>query len=133
MTDNSIQRIVSVQVITSLVIAALSLMADILAAWSALLGGMSVAMPSLYMAVRLHFGSVSAGSALPQVALAQMLGAELGKLLLTGLMIGAVFIWVKPLSVGFFFFGLLATYGCGLAAALAQSIRTSKAGVTSGH
>ena len=133
MTDNSIQRIVSVQVITSLVIAALSLMANILAAWSALLGGLSVALPTLYMAVRLRFGSANASSALPQVAVAQMLSAELGKLLLTGLMIGAVFIWVKPLSVGFFFFGLLATYCCGLGAALAHSVRASKANLTSGN
>ena len=33
--------------------------------------------------------------------------AELGKLVLTGLLCAAVFIWVKPLAPGFFFLGMI--------------------------
>ncbi|MFN3237568.1 MAG: ATP synthase subunit I [Pseudomonadales bacterium] len=132
MTNISIQRIVSVQFFTSLVIAAVSLIVNTQAAISVLLGGMSVALPAAYMAWRLRTGSV-----VPELAMAQLLAAELGKLLITGLMIGAVFIWVESLLFGFFFFGLIATYGCGLVAALVQATRlqagiSSETSVTSG-
>lgn len=131
MTDFSIQRIVSVQLITSLVIAAAIISVNMMAAWSTLLGGLSVVVPSAFMALRLSLGQKRAEVALPEVALAQLISAELGKLLITGLMIGAVFVWAEP-KLGFFFFGLIATYSSGLVSALWLSIRSTRASVTSG-
>ena len=107
--DISIQRIVSVQFIAVFLISAVLVIVGLPAAGSAFLGGISIALPSAYMAWRLR-----RNSAVPTVALAQMLGAELGKWLMTGLIIGAVFVWVESLRVGFFFLGLIATYVCGL-------------------
>lgn len=107
--DISIQRIVSAQFIAAILISAVAVVIGLPAAGSALLGGLSIALPSVYMAWRLR-----RNSAVPSVALAQLLGAELGKWLLTGLIIGAVFVWVESLQAGFFFLGLIATYVCGL-------------------
>ena len=87
-------------------------------AGSTLLGGLSVALPSAYMAWRLR-----QLTAIPEVALAQMIRAEVGKWLMTGLIIGAVFLWVESLSVGFFFLGLVTTYGCGLVAILLPAVQ----------
>lgn len=116
MKDISIQRFVIVQVSTAFILAVAMTGIGWIAAISALLGGVSVALPSGFMAWRMQ-----KPSAVPSIALMHMLRAELGKWLLTGLIIGAVFVWVESLSVGFFFLGLVTTYIGGLVAFLLLS------------
>lgn len=113
--DISIRHIVIVQLVSAMVLAGITVSFGWPVASSTLLGGMSVAMPSAFMAWRLR------ESAIPEVALARMISAEIGKWMLTGLMVGAVFVWVESLRVGFFFLGLVTTYGCGLVAILLNS------------
>ena len=109
MKDISIQRFVIVQVSTAFILAVAMTGFGWIAAVSTLLGGVSVALPSGYMAWR-----IQKPSAQPAVALMRLLSAELGKWLLTGLMIGAVYVWVEPLNLGFFILGLVTTYIGGL-------------------
>lgn len=117
MIDISIQRIVLVLVVSALVIAGLTMSLSWPVASSTLLGGLSVALPSAFMAWRLR-----KLTAVPELALAQMISAEIGKWLMTGLIVGAVFLWVESLDVGFFFLGLVATYFCGLVAILLPAL-----------
>ncbi len=121
MIDISIQRIVLTQMALALVVAGATLGLGWLVAGSTLLGGLSVALPSAYMAWRLR-----KLTAIPEVALAQMVRAEVGKWLMTGVIIGAVFLWVESLSVGFFFLGLVATYVFGLVAILLPAFKVER-------
>ena len=85
-----------IQSLATLSLALLSLLAGPVAAYSSLL-------PSLLFAaiVLRKLGSDSAAF------LGAAVLAEFGKLVLTGLLCAAVFIWVKPLAAGFFFLGMI--------------------------
>lgn len=73
-----------------------------LAAMSALVGGMTAVVPNGFLAARLL--KPRAASALLRAA---WLG-EIGKLLLTALLFGAVFAWMRPISAPAVFAGFIA-------------------------
>ena len=84
-------------------LALLSYLAGPVAAYSSLFGSLAAYVPSLSFTlwVMRKMGGDSA------VFLRTAAVAEFGKLLLTGLLCAAVFIWVKPLAAGFFFLGMI--------------------------
>ena len=92
-----------IQALTALSLALLSLLAGPVAAYSSLFGSLSVLVPSLLFTVIVlrKLGGDSAAF------LGTAVLAEFGKLVLTGLLCAAVFIWVKPLAAGFFFLGMI--------------------------
>jgi len=92
-----------IQSLAALSLALLSLLAGPVAAYSALFGSLAALVPSLLFAVIVlrKLGGDSAAF------LGAALLAEFGKLVLTGLICAAVFIWVKPLAAGFFFLGMI--------------------------
>ena len=91
------------QSVTALSLALLSLLAGPVAAYSSLFGSLAAFLPSLLFAVLVmrKVGSDSADFLRTAVL------AELGKLVLIGLLCAAAFIWVKPLAPGFFFLGMI--------------------------
>jgi len=102
------------QSLTALVLASLSLLAGPVAAYSSLFGSLAAYVPGLLFAIVVtrKMGGDSA------VFLRTAAVAEFGKLALTGLLCGMIFIWVKPLAAGFFFLGMvgvLVANGVGLA------------------
>jgi ATP synthase protein I len=92
-----------IQSLTAVSLALLSLLAGPVAAYSSLFGSLAVLVPSLLFAVIVlrKLGGDSAAF------LGTAVLAEFGKLVLTGLLCAAVFIWVKPLAAGFFFLGMI--------------------------
>lgn len=92
-----------IQSLATLSLALLSLLAGPVAAYSSLFGSLAALVPSLLFAaiVLRKLGSDSAAF------LGAAVLAEFGKLVLTGLLCAAVFIWVKPLAAGFFFLGMI--------------------------
>lgn len=92
-----------IQLLAALTLAALSLLAGPVAAYSSLFGSLATLVPSLVFALivlrKLGGDSVA--------FLRTAMLAEFGKLALTGLLCAAVFIWVKPLAAGFFFLGMI--------------------------
>jgi ATP synthase protein I len=91
--------------ISGVVAAALWLRFGEVAAASALLGGATVVVPNAFLAARLLAPSVD------QSARAMMRSAwvgEIGKLLLTGLLFGVIFGFVRPLSPPAVFGGFIA-------------------------
>jgi len=92
-----------IQALAALTLALLSLLAGPVAGYSSLFGSLAALLPSLlFTAIVLRkLGSDSVAF------LGTAVLAEFGKLLLTGLLCAAVFIWVKPLAAGFFFLGMI--------------------------
>ncbi len=83
---------------------------DWVAAYSILLGGLTGAVPSAFMAWR--FGSREVAEV--GLAFSHLLRGEIGKLLLTAALFMACFGLVEPLLAGFYFAGLGATLICNL-------------------
>lgn len=73
--------------------------------YSALLGGLTAVVPNAFLALRLTVPRRNPGAA--ALVRAAYLG-ELGKVALTVLMFGAIFIGVKPLAAGALFTGFVA-------------------------
>ena len=92
-----------IQSLTALARAILSLLAGPVAAYSSLFGSLAAFVPGLLFAVIVlrKMGGDSASF------LGTAVLAEFGKLVLTGCLCAAVFIWVKPLAAGFFFLGMI--------------------------
>ncbi|MGK2925429.1 MAG: ATP synthase subunit I [Lysobacterales bacterium] len=92
-----------IQSLVAALLAVFSLLAGPVAAYSSLFGSLAAFLPSLGFTV-LVMRSMGGDSAafLRTAAL-----AEFGKLVLTGLLCAAVFIWVNPLAAGFFFLGMI--------------------------
>jgi len=92
-----------IQSLTALSLALLSLLVGPVAAYSSLFGSLAALVPSLLFTVVVlrRLGGDSAAF------LGTAVLAEFGKLVLTGLICAAVFIWVKPLAPGFFFLGMI--------------------------
>jgi F0F1-type ATP synthase assembly protein I len=104
------------QSLTALVLASLSLLVGPVAAYSSLFGSLAAYVPGLLFAIVVtrKMGGDSA------VFLRTAALAEFGKLVLTGVLCAAVFVWVEPLEAGFFFLGMvgvLVANGIGLALA----------------
>jgi len=98
-----------IQSLVSLALAALLLAVGPVAARSSLLGSLAVYLPGLMftvLTVRKLGGDTAAF--LRTAAL-----AEMGKLLLTGVLCAMVFIYVDPLAPGFFFLGMMVTLAVG--------------------
>jgi ATP synthase protein I len=92
-----------IQTLAALSLAMLSLLAGPVAAYSSLFGSLAAYLPSLGFSV-LVMRKIGSDSA---VFLRTAVLAEFGKLVMTGLLCAAVFIWVKPLAAGFFFLGMI--------------------------
>jgi ATP synthase protein I len=92
-----------IQSLATLSLALLSLLGGPVAAYSSLFGSLAVLVPSVLFTVIVlrKLGGDSAAF------LGTAVLAEFGKLVLTGLLCAAVFIWVKPLAAGFFFLGMI--------------------------
>ena len=103
-TANSqlVSRSLRIQSIVALILAGGLLLVGPVAAYSSMFGSLSAYLPALLfaMVVAPKFGSDSA------TFLRTAAVAEVAKIFLTGLLCAAVFIWVKPLSPGWFFAGM---------------------------
>lgn len=92
--DSLIRQIILVQVIASILVAALLLFWDWVAAYSALLGGLICVIPNSYLAIRISFtDGLSAAQ-----RTGRLIQGEAGKLIQTVLLFGLVFGWVRPLQ-----------------------------------
>jgi ATP synthase protein I len=87
---------------------------SLVAGGSALLGGMAAVVPNAFLAARLLAPRDESARALMRSA---WLG-EVGKLLLTAVMFGVIFAWVRPLSVPAVFAGFIGAQGMLLGALL---------------
>ena len=74
-------------------------------AWSALAGGLIAALANGFAAARIF---APYRSQEPGKLVGRFYGTELAKLILTGLLFAAAFLWIKPLSAGALFGGFLA-------------------------
>lgn len=99
-------RIIRAQLIATVLVTALCLLIDGVAAYSALLGGLTCVIPAAFMLKRLEHPGSEAGSA--TVALTM---AVAGKLVLTCTLFIAVFLLVKPLDARWFFGVLIGLHG----------------------
>ena len=97
-----VSRSLRIQSIVALTLAGGLLLVGPVAAYSSMFGSLSAYLPALLfaMVVAPKFGSDSA------TFLRAAAVAEVAKIILTGLLCAAVFIWVKPLSPGWFFAGM---------------------------
>jgi F0F1-type ATP synthase assembly protein I len=102
-TMQALGVVLRAQTLVALLLAAGLLLLGPVAAYSSLCGSLTVYLPGLLftLSVARKIGSDS-GRFLQTAAL-----AELGKLLLTGVLCALVFIWVKPLAPVWFFAGML--------------------------
>ena len=103
---NSIVTVLALQLVAGVVLAAVLWgVAGSVAGYSALLGGLTCVIPNAFLAGRLVLASRDSGArALMRAA---WIG-ELGKLALTVLMFGIVFVTVRPLAAGALFAGFIA-------------------------
>jgi ATP synthase protein I len=98
LTGNSqIRTVVLLQFGAGLAIGLLLVMFGKAVAWSGLLGGLIAALANAYFAYR-SFAHYRAQE--PERIAQRMLGAEIQKLLLTGLMFGLAIAYITPLSIG---------------------------------
>lgn len=98
-----------IQSFVLLILAAVLLIMGPVPAKSALLGGLAVFFPGLiFTVVTLRKLGGDTAAFLKTATL-----AELGKLLLMGLLCGLVFVFVKPLAPGYFFLGMIVTMAVG--------------------
>lgn len=88
---------------TAMLLALLSLLAGPVAAYSSMFGSLAAFLPSLFYTVLVMRKLGGDSTAFLRTA---VLG-EFGKLVLTGVLCAAAFIWVKPLAAGFFFLGMI--------------------------
>ncbi len=97
-----VSRSLRIQSITALLLAGALLLIGPVAAYSSLFGSLAAYIPSLLFALVVvpKFGADST-TFLRAAAIAEVL-----KIFATGLLCAAVFIWVKPLSAGWFFAGM---------------------------
>jgi len=98
-------HIVGAQLVASCLLAGLLLIIGWAHAWSALAGGLISALGNGFAAARIF---VSYRAQEPEKLVARFYGAEVGKLVLTGLLFAAAILWIEPLSVGALFGGFLA-------------------------
>jgi len=117
-TARALGVVLRVQTLVAMVLALGLLWLGPVAAYSSLCGSLAVYLPGLLFTV-LVGRKIGAGSAafLGTAAL-----AELGKLLLTGLLCALVFIWIRPLAPLWFFAGMLSVLATGWIG-LAKAIR----------
>ena len=109
-----IQKLVGglrIQLLVSLVLAALLLLVEPVAAKSSFLGSLVVFLPGLMFTV-LTIRKLGGDSA---AFLRTATVAEFGKLLLMGVLCALVFMFVKPLAPGYFFLGMIVTMALGWA------------------
>jgi len=104
------------QSLTGLFLALALVAIDPVAAYSSLLGSLAAYIPAL-MFVATVAAKIGGDSA---AFLRAAVVGEVLKLLLTGLICVAVFLWVKPLAAGWFFAGMIVAI---LAGALARARR----------
>ncbi|WP_428606557.1 ATP synthase subunit I [Sedimenticola sp.] len=94
-------RTVLAQLVTTLTAALLLLMvAGGVYAYSGLAGGLIATLANAFFALRIF---VRYAAQEPGKLLARFYGAEILKLVLTGLLFAGVILWIKPLSVGALF------------------------------
>jgi F0F1-type ATP synthase assembly protein I len=104
-----ISKSLRIQTLVALALVLLSLPAGPVAAYSSLFGSLAVYLPGLVFAVMV-VGKLGGDSV---VFLRAAMLAEFAKLMLTGALCAAVFIWVKPLAPGFFFLGMIGVLAAG--------------------
>lgn len=99
-----VSRGLRIQTIVALALAAGLMLVGPIAAYSSLFGSLAAYIPALLFALLVapKFGADSV------VFLRTAAVAEVMKILLTGVLCAVVFIWVKPLSAGWFFAGMAA-------------------------
>lgn len=97
-------RVVGVQLAASCLVAGLLLIIGWEHAWSALAGGLISALGNGFAAARIF---VPYRAQEPEKLVGRLYGAEIGKLVLTGLLFAAAILWIEPLSVGALFGGFL--------------------------
>jgi len=99
-----VSRSLRIQSLVALILSGGLLLVGPVAAYSSMFGSLAAYIPSLLFALLVvpKFGSDSAAF-LRTAAI-----AEVAKIFLTGLLCAAVFIWLKPLSAGWFFAGMAA-------------------------
>ena len=99
-----VNRGLRIQTVVAMALAGCLLLVGPVAAYSSLFGSLSAYIPALLFAMLVvpKFGADSAAF------LRTAAVAEVMKIFLTGLLCAAVFIWVKPLSAGWFFAGMAA-------------------------
>lgn len=99
-----VSRSLRIQTITALLLAGALLLIGPIAAYSSLFGSLAAYIPALLFALLVvpKFGADSA-TFLRTAAVAEVL-----KIFATGLLCAAVFVWVNPLSPGWFFAGMAA-------------------------
>ena len=99
-----VSRSLRIQSLVALLLSGGLLLVGPVAAYSSMFGSLAAYIPSLLFALLVvpKFGSDSAAF-LRTAAI-----AEVAKIFLTGLLCAAVFIWLKPLSAGWFFAGMAA-------------------------
>lgn len=93
-----VYQIVFVQLLFTMLAALSLLLIGVEIAYSVLLGGLTCVIPSGFMAWR-----IGRETADPSKALKSLVRGEIGKFLLTVMIFSAVFLWVKPLNVAYFF------------------------------
>lgn len=99
-----VSRGLRVQTVVALALAGGLMLVGPVAAYSSLFGSLAAYIPALLFALLVvpKFGADSAAF------LRTAAVAEVAKIFLTGVLCAVVFIWVKPLSPGWFFAGMLA-------------------------
>ena len=116
-TARALSGVLRLQSTVALLLALLLLLVGQVEAYSSLFGSLSVYIPG--MLFTLFVGRKLGASSTAFLRTAAL--AEFGKLVLTGLLCGLVFVWVKPLAPAWFFIGMLAvlaTSWIGLAKAI---------------
>jgi ATP synthase protein I len=98
-------RMVGAQLAASLLLALLLLFVGWVHAWSAFAGGLISALGNGFAAARI-FAPYRAQE--PGRLVGRFYAAELGKLVLSGLLFAAALLWIEPLSVGALFGGFMA-------------------------
>lgn len=99
-SDNQVWKLVVVQLMASLAAASALIFVSWVHAWSGLIGGLIATTASSFFAMRIF---VRYRAQEPGKLLGRFYGAELQKLVLTGVLFAAAIIWVKPLSAGALF------------------------------
>jgi ATP synthase protein I len=90
-------RLIGLQLVLTVLISSLLLVFISYAqAYSAFLGGMAYILPNAYF---VRYAFMNAGREPPRLVLRQFYIGEAGKLVLTGLIFAACFLWVEPLHV----------------------------------
>lgn len=99
-----VKKSLRIQTAVALLLVGALMLVGPVAAYSSLFGSLAAYIPALFFALLVvpKFGADS-GTFLRTAAV-----AEVAKIFLTGLLCAVVFIWVKPLSPGWFFAGMVA-------------------------